>query len=267
MKFLNYCDLWNRKAMPYTIDDAESSFNKSPLPGVKVMKSLRQVLKTTDSQAIKVELLFKTYVEFLHDSGWRWSGFGSCGTPLVLDTAPQDKECQAFAVGLMQLMIAPWPFGIGLPVAEVNMRTYIGPLLGTNKAGFVARHPKHGVLGLKPNITREGMIDDVFTTMSFYRWQNHKVIEYGAKYFDPSYGCQYTEQSEMACMKTVGYGITGSAQPTDFTRWDNDSDTDETGNFYLECEAANARRYRLKIRKASLRADSVYEGPFAVEAV
>jgi hypothetical protein len=67
VKFLNYCDLWNRKAMPYTIDDAESSFNKSPLPGVKVMKTLRQVLKTTDSQAIKVELLFKTYVEFLHD--------------------------------------------------------------------------------------------------------------------------------------------------------------------------------------------------------
>jgi hypothetical protein len=130
-KFLNYCDLWNRKAMPYTIDDAESSFNKSPLPGVKVMKSLRQVLKTNASQAIKMELLFKTKVEFLHDSGWRWTRFGLCGTPLLLDTAPQDQECQAFAVELMQLRIAPWPFGIGLPVAEVNMRTYIGPLLAS----------------------------------------------------------------------------------------------------------------------------------------
>src|ERR1700728_3582114 len=65
----------------------------------------------------------------------------------------------------------------------------IGPLLGTNRAGFVARRPKNGVLGLKPNITRDGMIDDLFTTMSSSRWQNHKVIEYGGEYFDPSYGC------------------------------------------------------------------------------
>ncbi len=265
MKFLNYCDWWSRRNAPLVIDDAEQTFNTSPLPGIAVMKAFRQLSRTGDTEAMKVELLFKTYVEWLHDSGWTWAGGGSCGSPLVLDTAPQSKECQAFAVGLKTLMIAPWPFGLGIAEAGVTVTPFSGPLLNGSKVGFISRHPKAGVLNLKPNVTRGGIVDDDLGNQGLYRWDNHKVVSYGGKYLDPSYGCQYLTLPDMIYLTIVGFGITGGTTPATYAAWDLGADNDETGNYYLVCQSGPGRQYHLKVRKLSLRPSTLqwYDGPVA----
>ncbi len=265
MKFLNYCDWWSRRNAPLVIDNAEATFTTSALPGVGVMKAFRALSHPGDTEAMKAELLFQVYVQWLHKSGWTWAGGGSCGSPLVLDNPPGEKECQAFAVGLKTLMIAPWPFGLGIAEAGVTVTPYSGPLLGGSKVGFVSLHPTAGVLNLKPNVTRGGIVDDDLGNQGLYRWDNHKVVLYGGKYFDPSYGCQYLTLADMAYQTVVGFGLTGGAAPATYDAWDLAADNDQTGNYYLVCRSALGRQYHLKVRKLSLRPSITqwYDGPVA----
>jgi len=164
----------------------------------------------------------------------------------------------------MALMIAPPPFGLGIPIADVEVKTFVGKLVRGNKVGFVAHHPTDSVLALPPNVVSGGIVDDALSP-GFYKWENHKVVAYGGKLFDPSYGCQYENLEDMVYLEVEDYGITGSG-PVDFLRWDSEADNDETGKYYLKCKSRQNRTYYFKVRKASLRkvaAKIEYEGPFA----
>ena len=59
----------------------------------------------------------------------------------------------------------------------------------------------------------------------FYKWENHKVVAYGGKFYDPSYGCQYENLADMVCLEIEEYGISGSGA-VDYQFWDSKADTD-----------------------------------------
>ena len=148
--FQSYCQVWDYRTSDYVIKNAEKAFASSSLPGCQIMKNLNAIVKSGDTMAMKVEGLFMVYVEYSRRHDWKWSGSGPCGSPKILDAAQPPLECQAFAVGLLALMITQSPFGLGVPPQEAEVKTYVGKLVNGNKVGFVAQHPNGGVLSPAP---------------------------------------------------------------------------------------------------------------------
>lgn len=267
MRFVSYCDIWDRRSALTPIDN-RGDFKTSALPGAAIMRSVQAFVKPEDSEAMKVEALFQKYVVYLHmQSGWTWGPGGACRSPLFLDTkGPLAKECGAYAAGMAGLMITPEPFGLGIAATQVSVEEY-SPFLGTERVGFVSRHPSIGVLGLLPNIYRAELNDaKLGENTGFYRWRNHKVVRYGGKLFDPTYGCQYEQLTDMAFLTITGFGIEGAETPSTFLRWDNEADDDETGNYFLLGKTSTNVTFRVKKRKRSLCAGFEYDGPTEVKA-
>ncbi len=214
--------------------------------------------------AMKVEGLFMVYVEYSRRHDWKWSGSGPCGSPKILDAAQPPLECQAFAVGLLALMITQPPFGLGVPPQEAEVKTYVGKLVNGNKVGFVAQHPNGGVLSLPPNVHSGPRVDESLPS-GFYKWENHKVVAYGGRFYDPSYGCQYENLADMVCLEIEEYGISGSGA-VDYQFWDSKADTDETKSCYLKCKSRQNRTYYFKVWPNSRRVTAgkaEFEGPLA----
>ncbi|HEV3331576.1 MAG TPA: hypothetical protein VG096_11375 [Bryobacteraceae bacterium] len=260
LTFTNYNSLWDYRTTDYKIKNAGTAFAGSNLPGVAIMKSLQALLRPGDTTDMKVEGLFRVYVEYSRSHNWKWSGGGACGTPKILDAVQPPLECQAFAVGLMMLMIAKPPFGLGIPIADVDRPTFVGDLVKANKVGFVAHHPSDGVLDLPPNV--HALKVDTLTP-GYYVWANHKVVSYGGKFFDPSYGCQYAKLADMVYLKIDDFGIQGE-ENVDYKAWESRASTDEEGKCYLKCSSQN-KTYYFKVHPATTRSVAgklEYDGPF-----
>jgi hypothetical protein len=263
----NYANAWNYKDSPdfsSGFKGAEAAFNNSPLPGVKIMKELKKILKPSDSEAVKVECLFKTFVEYAQgEAHWKWLGATPCGTPKVLDDANAQVECQGFVVALRSLMFYPAPFGLGIKQDICTVKT-VAPKLGSEKSGFVACHPANGVMGLRPNIETPAKIDESLFAGGFYLWANHKVLEYGGRIYDPSYGRVYETLGQMEALSIIDYKIEGKDKPSTLQQWENEADNDNTGNYYYVCKTTgNGKTYSVKFHKNSDRARGFqYHGPY-----
>jgi hypothetical protein len=87
-------------------------------------------------------------------------------------------------------------------------------------------------------------------------------VGYNGKFFDPTYGCQYENLTDMAFLTITGFGIEGAdPQPTLFAKWDNEADNDSTGKYFLRGKTSDNVDYRLNVRKVSDTASYLYDGP------
>jgi hypothetical protein len=265
-KWTDYCTYWSFQNFTTKIDDAERAFATSQLPGAKIMKMMNQNARSGDDEATKVELLFRAFVEYSRDqANWRWLGATPCGTPKVLDNNNAQLECQGFVIGLRALMIYPPPFGLGISPTNCSVETH-NPKLGSESCGFVARHPRDGAIGLAPNIDSPAEIDDTLFPGGFYLWANHKVLKYGGKLFDPSYGRQYLKKEDMVYLSVTGFGVDGvedSKKPSTLLAFESAAETDNSGNYYFMCQYKGSRNYKIKYHKVADRAEGFeYHGPF-----
>jgi hypothetical protein len=120
------------------------------------------------------------------------------------------------------------------------------------------------VLSLVPNVHGGPRLDESLPS-GLYKWENHKVVAYGGKFYDPSYGCQYENLADMVCLEIEEYGISGSG-PVDFQFWDSKADTDEAKSCYLKCKSRQNRTYYFKVWPNSQRVTAgkaEFEGPLA----
>ncbi len=100
----SYCDAWNYRARPsdYKVTNADKDFSSSVLPGVRIMKTLNKLLKTTDTPDMKVEGLYMVFVEQSRAFDWTWYPRTACTTPKLLDGTLTGAECAAFASELVK---------------------------------------------------------------------------------------------------------------------------------------------------------------------
>lgn len=129
-------------------------------------------------------------------SNWVWdpSVAGSDGRS-VLDGTRTSGECQFLAAALKGLLVALPPFGFGVNPALLNVVTYNGE----SGDGFIARHDVRpgGWFGLTPNVYHQnGMV-----FRNLYMWADHKVLQYGGRYWDVCYNTSYNNLVDMACVR------------------------------------------------------------------
>jgi hypothetical protein len=144
--------------------------------------------------------LFRYFCAYFHTPGnWTWDG--SPGTPDPADILDGDKrrgQCLALARAFRTLATTPWPHGIGLLPASVGEPRLLGFYDGRYHKGFVSTHPPAGILALRgnvfdaanPNLTNCGRVH--------YSWQDHKVVPYNGRFYDPSYAKIWNTLSAMA---------------------------------------------------------------------
>jgi hypothetical protein len=262
-KWMNYMAMWQTQEFVVPTD-AATAFRDSTLPGVKIMKRLAKLSHPHDDIAVKVQLLFRCFVEYSREeANWTWVGAGSCGTATVLDNNTQSVECQAFAVGLRALMIFPAPFGLGINKDECAVKVLVKKL-GVWDCGFISRHPIDGVLGLRPNIRTPDHIDGTLFPGGYYLWDNHKVVLYKGIYYDPAYGRQYADMAQMIALTVEDYGKEDAPKPDTGDRWDAAIRTDQTGQYFLRCRA-RGHDYKLRALKVVEHGEGYrYSGPFPV---
>lgn len=154
------------------------------LPGCQIMAT-----KPTSFAA-----LFKAFTTYVHTGGYTWNGSagGGIGSPL-LDGEKSTGECLMFARALSILAYAPKPYGLALNRDDAPFTSYTG----LNKKGFVSAH--NTVLNLAANVNGQPL----------YLWENHKVLAYQGRYYDPSYNKIYDDLRDMALyhiLDTVDFG-------------------------------------------------------------
>ncbi|MGH9584531.1 MAG: hypothetical protein ACRD4O_16530 [Bryobacteraceae bacterium] len=263
-----YCSAWDYRTSDCTIQNGTNQFSASMLPGAKIMRELQRILTPSDTEAMRVEGLYRTFVEYSRRENWMWSPATACTTPKLLDSKTTAAECAAFAAGFMSLALTPAPFGLGADRRNFQMVTYTGEKVSGKGAGFVSFHATPDCLGLAPNVYTKGgtKLDEVLFGRIFYLWANHKVVKYIDKYFDPTYGCQYVQEEDMAALKITGWRILGKDAPA-MTSDDFDSAamSDKAGASILAARTKANRTYYFRITPETLRAGRgmQWEGPFS----
>ncbi len=122
--------------------------------------------------------------QYLVQSGWQWAP-GIAGNSLrrgaeLLDGTANQGECGYVANALAYLINAPAPYGFGVGGAEVFRYT------GSKHKGFIS--PLANALpGLQPNIN----LPVGGTLNGYYFWDNHKVVKFNGRYYDPCYNTVY----------------------------------------------------------------------------
>jgi hypothetical protein len=140
-------------------------------------------------------------------TNWNWLGSVSyldTRAAGLLDGDFDGGECKIIASALMFLVHFPRPLGLGLSGAEIVMHK--------PPNGFFAYHDKSGVFGLPPDVAHPHC--DLATRnhmQSLCFWTNHKVMKYGAKYYDPSYGNTYDVLSDMEAFRVTGVKKAGAS--------------------------------------------------------
>ncbi|HEV2394257.1 MAG TPA: hypothetical protein VG146_18045 [Verrucomicrobiae bacterium] len=159
------------------------------------------------------------FYEQLMAFNWKWTPSRSCGdlkkAAAILDGDMYHAECQAAANAFKLLLETKAPYGFGL--ADVKLKVYVGEKAMTgaeangptgeharrapnSNGGFYSMHPLAGVHGLKPNVF------DVQTNKlaPVYAWTDHKVVEYGGRFYDVCYDAIYGQAVDMAIALTLG---------------------------------------------------------------
>jgi hypothetical protein len=132
--------------------------------------------------------LFRAYID-AYQNIWTWNpGPKTPSGGDVLDGVGAYGQCASFVRGLHLLATAPKPYGLDLG-NQVEIVRYNGFL----NSGFVSPH--NGThFGLHSNVLAPGGT----TFAPLYYWDNHFVIKYQGRFFDPSYDEEYSSLDEMA---------------------------------------------------------------------
>ncbi len=133
--------------------------------------------------------VFDKLVRKLREVG-KWRGSKSAAQNL-LGSIDYEGECGLFAYAFRTLLTAPKPFGLGLDKGQVSLVTWKG-LYGN---GFVVKHPEV-IMELEANVDRDPSVSLVDSPLLHF-WDNHKVINYAGRLWDPSYGCTYGSDREV----------------------------------------------------------------------
>lgn len=148
--------------------------------------------------------LFTSFCNYFHIPGnWTWNG--GAGTPSsqsILDGDAKTGQCVALARALRMLAEAAPPYGLGL--AGVGDPYVQGRYTGQTAQGFISDHPGNpGVLGLRANIFTIGDIR-FCPRGQLYAWDDHKVVPYNGRFYDPSYRHVLNTLPEMAAYQVTG---------------------------------------------------------------
>ncbi|HBO1217802.1 TPA: hypothetical protein L4E92_005186 [Pseudomonas aeruginosa] len=149
-------------------------------------------LKKDDISPENIESLSNDFHDFLKKEGWTWApmvgGNNLSAGAKLLDGDLKSGECATPAHALAYLIKAAPPYGFGLE-GEATVKTFTG----SQGKGFISKHDTP-LPGLSSNIKRMqgGVVD------GFYFWENHKVVEYGGKFYDPNYRKSYIQLADMA---------------------------------------------------------------------
>ena len=135
--------------------------------------------------------LFASFVN-AYRAIWTWNpGPRTPSGGQVLDGVSMYGQCASLARALALLAKCPTPYGLGLSDTDVEVVAY----KGLNNVGFVSPHDRvHYSLDrnvIVPNSAPAQLAD-------LYYWENHYVVKYLGRYFDPSYDTEYTTLDEMA---------------------------------------------------------------------
>lgn len=139
--------------------------------------------------------LFRAFVDG-YKNIWTWNPKKTPSSGEVLDGVQTYGQCAAFSRALHLLAVAPKPYGLGLSPTQVQVDSY----KGKHNQGFISRHDKVHFNLASNVITPGGGNPPTFTDL--YSWENHFVVKYLGRYYDPSYDDEYTTKDEMAL-----YGI------------------------------------------------------------
>lgn len=136
--------------------------------------------------------LFQAYVT-AYQGLWSWNpGPKTPQGAEVCDGVGMFGQCAAFARGLHFLARCPKPYGLALGAHDVEVVRYNGAL----SQGFISPHD--GIhFGLAANVLRPGTAHAPEIEPLYY-WDNHYVVKYLGRHFDPSYNLEYGDLSEMA---------------------------------------------------------------------
>jgi hypothetical protein len=133
--------------------------------------------------------LFRAYID-AYQGIWTWNpGPKTPGGGDVLDGVGAYGQCASFVRGLHLLATAPKPYGLDLG-NQIEIVRYNGFL----NAGFISPHAGTH-FGLQSNVLTPGVAS---TFAPLYYWDNHYVIKYLGRFYDPSYDEEYTSLDEMA---------------------------------------------------------------------
>jgi hypothetical protein len=177
-----------------------------PLTPVQRDRGAQEMAQTPGGQMMLRERpadfaqLMRAYIKTFGGT-YRWNpGKGAPRSGDVLDGTASEGECRIFAMDLMAIACAPRPYGLGLDPFSLNLVRYAG----AGNQGFISSHPRAGVLGLLPNVSRfDSSADGLGPQSALYSWADHKVVQYQGKFWDPSYGTTYTRIQEMAQFEVV----------------------------------------------------------------
>ncbi len=218
------------------------------VPGGKIMKR---------TQGVEVEQLFEAFCDHFHTTGnWTWTGgrvTPAAAAILDGDDGAKVGQCQALAAALRFLATARKPYG--LDIGSTRLGSFgkgDGLYTGRYQAGFFSEHPVGGILGLLPNVYEP--LDRLPTPTSrlapLYGWENHKVLKYGGRYYDPSYRKQYTQLSDMAA-----YHLRATTNFADTTKIVEAEMCSGSPVFFLELSSTDI--------KPLGRGSPIYMGPYA----
>lgn len=165
--------------------------NDAPGAGSRGRRFLLQCAMTNTHPNANMGQVNTAFHNFLRTTGWQWApgvpGASFTAGARLLDGAVHAGECGFPAYALAYLINAPHPYGFGVGGAQVV--TYSG----ANAQGFISDH--QGALpGPADNITRPAG----GTLPNYYLWDNHKVVQVGNNFYDPSYNRVYVAAAGMA---------------------------------------------------------------------
>jgi hypothetical protein len=250
------------------IPNKDTEFAQSALPGAQIMRKVQKLVRDSDSERLKFEGLWMTYVEYTRSANWTWAPQQSERGSRLIDGAMTAVECAGFAGGLFLLAVAPPPFGLGMAKDDAGRagvappHTYKPAQVEGINLGFVSAHPRGGVLNLMPNVHTplDAPLDEGIRGTAFYLWSNHKTTLYDGRYFDPSYGVQYAAEPDMVMMRITGRESLGEP---DKKVIDKMEESDALGRIMLACRTGQNRVYYIRKTPKSLEAsEGFYQGPF-----
>ncbi len=242
------------------IANKESDYASSTLNGVKIMKALRKRVPAVDqmSEERKLEELYTTFAAEARTLGWTWAP-GNGSSYGLIDNQTTSSQCKSFAGGMFYLAVAPPPFGLGMPW-DKSWANGVTEYRHKPKNGFVSEHPSDGVLNLAPNVymaEHTKAAEDIHGKHLYY-WDNHWVVRYKEKIYDPTYGKEYAQLEDMELL---------SVEACEVLAWDKSFDSLEQDDAYgvgvLKLKSKSDREYYIRLTPTSLRAsEKYYQGPF-----
>lgn len=143
--------------------------------------------------------LFHAYIDFGNNTRhWVWNGTGGGWDRFgLLDQARITGECKLFVANFWLLARSPRPYGLGIVATQLPDIPL--PYTGAAAQGFVSAH--NGVFyGLGPNVHPAANYRDV----PLYLWDNHKVLSYQGRFWDPCYRATYNQLQDMARYQLTG---------------------------------------------------------------